>query len=124
MLVVDAYTVPPSETIPADPIGEPSPCKSMDAIHEIPNPANSLGAATEAQSSVVDISPNDPSVDSENTRGIQSSTVDCRMTSLLRCNARFSSRPNWSGWKNGSRAANEMFPTSLMTKSIEQAATR
>src|SRR3954454_14790206 len=108
MLVVDAYTVPPSETIPADPIGEPSPCKSMDAIHEIPNPANSLGAATEAQSSVVDISPNDPSVDSVNTRGIQSSTVDCKMTSLLRWSARTSSRPNWSGCTKDSRAAREV----------------
>src|SRR4051794_22257190 len=97
MLVGEAYTVPPSDTTPADPIGEPSPCMSIDAIHEMPNPANSLGAATVAQSSVVDMSPNEPSADSMNERGIQSSTVDCEMTSLLRCSARSSSRPNWSG---------------------------
>ena len=44
MLVGEAYTVPPSDTMPADPMGEPSPCMSIEAIHEMPSPANSLGA--------------------------------------------------------------------------------
>src|SRR4051794_37349435 len=87
MLVGEAYTVPPSDTIPAEPIGEPSPRMSIDAIQEIPSPANSLGAATAAQSSVVAMSPNDPSADSTNERGIQSSTPDWEMMSLLRCSA-------------------------------------
>src|SRR3954453_3297623 len=124
MLVGEAYTVPPSDTMPAEPIGEQSPCMSNDAIHEIPSPPNSLGAATAAQSSVVAMSPNDPSADSTNERGIQSSTPDWEMMSLLRCSARSSSRPNWSGCTNGSRAPSDVVTTSRAVPSIDRAALR
>ena len=101
------------------PDGLAVPCMSIDAIHDTPRPANSLGAATAEQSSVVEMSPNDPSLDSSNARGIQSSTVDCVMMSLLRCSARSSSRPNWSGWTNGRRVAIDDVSTKRAVPSID-----
>jgi len=57
MLVGDAYTMSPYDTMPAAPIGLVPARMSTDAIHEMPRPAKSRGAATVEQSSDAFIAP-------------------------------------------------------------------
>ena len=71
MLVGEAYTVSLFDTMPAEPTGWPALRTSIEAIHDTPSPANSLGAATTEQSRRSTCSPNVPSAASSNNRGIQ-----------------------------------------------------